>query len=51
MNRLFRDPGAPGRGYLALGTFGCAYLAALALVLIPDRVIGAVEGLARLLSG
>lgn len=38
MNRLFRQPGVGFSGYLALGLFAAAYLAALALVLAPGQI-------------
>ena len=38
MTRLFRQKNAGASGYAALGLFGAAYLAALAIVIAPQQV-------------
>jgi hypothetical protein len=40
MTRLFRRPGFGIAGWISLGVFAAAYLAALALVLIPGLAGG-----------
>lgn len=47
MNRLFRKPGDKATSYAALGLFAAAYLAAMALVVLPDEFLDATSTLAE----